>query len=80
MKKRTVSLVAVSAAALLLAVLVGCPQPGWIVKRGALTVSINNTINARTLLPPIKMDATSYTVNGQDLTTRHFPPRQTASR
>ncbi len=44
--------------------LAGCPFPKSSVKSASLTVSINNNINPRTLLPPISMDAASYTVDG----------------
>jgi hypothetical protein len=44
--------------------LAGCPFPKTSVKSASLTVSIKNNINARTLLPPISMDAASYTVIG----------------
>lgn len=64
MKTRGLSPVAIGAAALLLALMVGCPNPvGWH-KSGSLTVSIKNNINAKTLLPSISMDAASYTING----------------
>ena len=51
-------------AALLVVLLAGCPFPKTSVKSASLTVSITNNINARTLLPPISMDAASYTVDG----------------
>ena len=64
MKARSSSLVAACLAAMLAAVLVGCPHPGMSARRGSLTVSIKNSINARTLLPAISMEAASYAVLG----------------
>ena len=64
MKNKTFSLVAVCVAALVVASLAGCFHPGGSVKAGSLTIAIKNAINARTLLPPISMDAASYTVEG----------------
>ena len=65
MKNRCLSLVAVCVAASLVVLLAGCFHPGPSVRAGSLTVSIKNLINARTLLPPISMDAASYTVEGE---------------
>ncbi|MHB8108072.1 MAG: hypothetical protein ACYDH4_11700, partial [Candidatus Cryosericum sp.] len=64
MKTRSFSLSAVCIAASLVVLLAGCPNPLASVKKASLTVSINNNINTRTLLPPISMDAASYTVTG----------------
>jgi hypothetical protein len=64
MKTRSLSLLAVCVAASLVVLLAGCPFPKTSVKSASLTVSIKNNINARTLLPPISMDAASYTVDG----------------
>jgi len=64
MKTRSLSLLAVCVAASLVVLLAGCPNPVASVKSASLTVSIKNNINARTLLPPISMDAASYTVIG----------------
>ncbi|HYW85903.1 MAG TPA: hypothetical protein VFB30_21815, partial [Spirochaetia bacterium] len=41
-----------------------CPNPISTPPRGSLTVSIKNSVNARTLLPAIDMDAASYTISG----------------
>jgi hypothetical protein len=64
MKHRSPSLVSVFAAALLLALLAACPNPMTPARGGSLSVSINNAINARTLLPLLDMNAASYTVSG----------------
>ncbi|MFI5369184.1 MAG: hypothetical protein ACHQ1F_09245, partial [Spirochaetia bacterium] len=64
MKTRRLSLLAACLAASLVVLLAGCPFPKTSVKSSSLTVSIRNQINARTLLPPISMDAASYTVEG----------------
>ena len=44
--------------------LAACPNPVGSGKGGVLAVSINNNINARTLLPAIDMTAASFTVSG----------------
>ena len=65
MKPKFLSFAALCAVVLLSALLAGCPNPvapGG--KGGSLTVTIGNSINARTLLPPIDMNAASYTVSG----------------
>ena len=41
-----------------------CPNPNISDKGTSLTISITNKINARTLLPPLDMNAASFTVNG----------------
>ena len=64
MRNRRLSLSAVCVAASLVVLLAGCPFPKTPVKSASLTVSINNTINPRTLLPSISMDAASYTIEG----------------
>ena len=64
MRTRRLSVLAVCVAASLVVLLAGCPFPKDSVKKASLTISINNNINARTLLPPISMDAASYIVEG----------------
>ncbi len=44
--------------------LAACPNPIVPGKGGVLTISINNNIDERTLLPPIDMDADSFSVIG----------------
>lgn len=50
------------AAAVLLVLLAGCPLPGPV--SGSLTITVADNINAKTLLPPISMDASVYTISG----------------
>jgi hypothetical protein len=45
-------------------ILASCPNPNISDKGNSLTISINNAVNARTLLPPLDMNAASFTVNG----------------
>ena len=49
-----------------------CPNPITSGKGGVLTVSINNNINARTLVPAIDMTAASFTVTGTGPGTATF--------
>ena len=60
-KRLALSWLALVVVALLMA---SCPNPITTAKGGGLTVSITNAINARTLLPPLDMNAASFTVNG----------------
>ncbi len=64
MKPGTRSLFTVCASAMLVALLAACPNPIVPGKGGVLTISINNNIDERTLLPPIDMDADSFSVIG----------------
>jgi 6-phosphogluconolactonase len=64
MKPGTRSLFAVCASALLVALLAACPNPIVPGTGGVLTISINNNINEKTLLPLIDMNAASFSVIG----------------
>lgn len=64
MKPCKCSLVALCASALLITLFAACPNPISPTKGGALAISINNNINARTLLPLIDMNAASFKVIG----------------
>jgi hypothetical protein len=72
MKHSKLSIVILGACALLVVLLAACPNPISSSKGGVLTVSINNNINARTLLPPIDMNAASFTASGTGPGTATF--------
>ena len=65
-------IVTLSFCALFVLLLAACPNPVSSSRGGVLTVSVNNNINARTLLPPIDMNAASFTVSGTGPGTATF--------
>ena len=64
MRKNRLLPAVVSVCVLLAAVLVACPNPANISTKGALAVSITDSVNARTLLPDYDMDVASFLVLG----------------
>ena len=64
MQRGKPSIVILGVCGLLVALLAACPNPISSSKGGVLAISINNNINARTLLPAIDMIAASFTVSG----------------
>ena len=72
MKHGKLSIVILGACALLVVLLAACPNPISTAKGSSLTVCINNNINARTLLPPIDMNAASFMVSGTGPGTATF--------
>jgi len=69
---KTKRLALVGLVLLMLALFAACPNPITSGKGGVLTVSINNNINARTLVPAIDMTAASFTVSGTGPGTATF--------
>ena len=60
-------------------VLAGCPNPTVGAPAGSLSITLRNNLDSRTLLPPISMDAASFTVSGTGPAGATFSQATTAA-